>query len=74
MSRHTRPSHFKRVVTGPGEVANEVERKKTEKYAELVSRYQFIPIAIETLGPISFEVTSFVQDLSRRIVAVTLEL
>jgi hypothetical protein len=45
-------------VIGPDEVANEAERRKMEKYRQ---SWQFIPIAIETLGPIG-----------RRIVAVTL--
>jgi hypothetical protein len=45
--------HVNRAVTGPSEVANEAKRKKIEKYAELATRYQFIPIAIEALmGPI----------------------
>ena len=67
-------SHLNRAVTGPGEVANEAERRKMDKYAELATRYQFIPIAIETLGPIGTEATSFIQELGRRIVAVTQEL
>jgi hypothetical protein len=45
--------------TGPGEVANETEPKKTEKYAELATQYQFVPIAIETLGPVGAAATSF---------------
>lgn len=66
-------SHVNWAVSGPGEVANEAERKKIEKYAELATRYQFIPSAIETLGPIGTEATSFLQELGHRIVAVTLE-
>jgi len=31
-------SHLNRAVTGPGEVANEAECKKTAKYAELTNR------------------------------------
>jgi hypothetical protein len=67
-------SHVNRAVTGLGEVANEAERKNTEKYAELATRYQFIPIVIETLGLIGAEATSFLQELGRSIVAVTLEM
>jgi hypothetical protein len=62
-----------RAVTGPGKVANKAERKKTEKYAELATWCQFIQIAIETRGPIGTEATSFLQELGRRIVAITLE-
>ena len=53
-----------------------------EKYAELANRYQFIPIAVASvliepsisLGPIGIEATYFLQELGRRIVAVTQEL
>jgi len=66
-------SHLNRAVTGPGEVANEAEQRKVEKYADLTTRYQFISIAIETLGPVGAEANSFFQELGRRIVAVTAE-
>ena len=66
-------SHLNRAVTGPGEVANEAECRKTEKYAELRSRYQFIPIAIETLGPVGVEATAVFQELGRKISAITKE-
>jgi hypothetical protein len=71
--RHTH-SHVNRAVTGLGEVANEAERTKIEKYAELATRSQIIPIVIETLGPIGTEATSLLKELDRRIVAVTLEM
>jgi hypothetical protein len=76
VSRLTR-SHaamLNQAVTGPREVDNEAVWKKIEKYSELATRYQFTPIAIKTLGPISTEATSFLQELGRRIVTVTLEM
>jgi len=33
--------------------------------------FQFIPIAIETLGPVGEDATRFLQELGRRIKAVT---
>jgi len=66
-------SHLNRAVTSPGEVANEAERKKSEKYTELTARYHFLPIAIETVGPVGKEGTLFVQELGRRISAITHE-
>jgi len=66
-------SHLNRAVTGPGEVANEAECKKTAKYAELTNRYQFVPIAIETLGPVGLEATAFFQELGRRMFVINQE-
>ena len=64
-------SHLNRAVTGPGQVANHAEQLKIEKYAALSTEYHFVPVAVETLGPIGEEATSFLQELGRRIQAVT---
>jgi len=65
-------SHLKVAVTGPGQlVANHAEHLKIVKYAALSKESQFIPIAIETLGPVGEEATHFLQELGRRIEAVT---
>ena len=66
-------SHLNRAVTGPGQVANDAEQRKKEKYSALSTQYQFVPIAIETLGPVGDEATAFFQDVGRRIIAVTRE-
>jgi len=41
------------------------------QYVALSKEFQFIPIAIGTLGPFGEEVTRFLQELGRRIEAVT---
>jgi len=64
-------SHLNDAVTGPGQVANHAEHLKMDKYAALSSEYQFVPIAIETLGAVGDEATSFLQELGRRIQLVT---
>jgi len=64
-------SHLNIAVTGPGQVTNHAEQLKIDKYAALSKEFQFIPIAIETLGPVSEEATRFLQELGRRIEAVT---
>ena len=64
-------SHLNIAVTGPGQVANHAEQLKIDKYAALSKEYQFIPIAVETLGPVGEEATRFLQELGRRIEAVT---
>jgi hypothetical protein len=63
-------SHLNKGVTGPRQVANNVEQKKTDKRADLWTQYQF---GIETLGPVGAEATAFFQELDRRIAAVTSE-
>jgi len=40
-------------------------------YSWQTARYHFLPIAIETLGPVGKEATLFVQELGRRISAIT---
>jgi len=45
--------------------------RKEMKYAELARTYLFIPIACETLGPISAKAMDFLSDLGRRITLVT---
>ena len=62
-----------KAVVGPGQVANDAEQKKIYKYTDLSTHYQFVPIAIETLGPVGDEATAFFHELGRRIVAVTSE-
>jgi len=64
-------SHLNVAVTGPGQVANHAEQLKIVKYAGLSKEFQFIPIAIETLGPVGEGATRFLQELGRRIEAVT---
>jgi len=55
------------------DVANEAECKKTAKYAELTNRYQFVPIAIDTLGPVGVEATAFFKGLGRRMFVINQE-
>jgi hypothetical protein len=66
-------SHLSKVVNGPGQVANDTEQRKRDKYAALSNDYQFVPIAIETLGPVGDAATVFFHELGRRIRAVTKE-
>jgi len=64
-------SHLNVVVTGLGQVANHVEQLKIDEYVALSKEFQFVPIVIETLGPVGEEATRFLQELGRRIEAVT---
>jgi len=49
-------SHLNRAVTSPGEVVNDAEQKKSKKYTEFTAQYHFLPIAIETLGPVGGDI------------------
>ena len=62
-----------RWLTRPGQVVNDAEQKKIDKYTDQSMHYQFVPITIETLGPVGDEATAFFHELGRRIVAVTSE-
>jgi hypothetical protein len=64
------PSHLDKAVTGPGNVANDAEQQKFHKYSELFHRYHFVPIAIETLGAVGTEATTFIQELGYRTASV----
>jgi hypothetical protein len=45
----------------------QAEKKKFRKYQEALSRYLFVPFAVETLGPFGEEALGLVKDLGRRI-------
>ena len=53
-------------ISGAGTAAEAAATKKLQKYHELVARYTFIPIAFETLGPISAAATEFIDEIGRR--------
>ena len=54
-------------------VANDAESCKTSKYQSLGAMYRFTPIAVETIGALGEEASTFFRDLGRRITAVTTE-
>jgi hypothetical protein len=53
-----------KAVNGPEQVANDAEQRKRDKYAALSTEYQFVPIAIETLGPVGDEAPAFSTNLA----------
>ena len=54
-----------------GEVAEIAADRKTLKYTELSISYTFVPIAIETMGPINKSGLDFINGIGRRITEVT---
>jgi hypothetical protein len=53
--------------------AAEAEKKKSAKYLSLISRFLFVPFAVETLGAWGEEAKSFAAQLGRRLNARTQE-
>lgn len=53
--------------TTPGGAAELAAARKTAKYATLPASHSFVPIALETLGPINEEGTEFLTELGRRL-------
>jgi len=66
-------SHLNRAVAGAaGVVATDAEAKKKLKlYSRLFATYKFIPVAIESAGALGEDVADFLQELDRRLAAVT---
>jgi hypothetical protein len=54
-----------------GGAAESAASRKEDKYAELTTNHIFIPIALESLGPVGSQATLFLKDLGRRLTLVT---
>ena len=64
-------SHLSKTSQQAGGAAESASDRKELKYQELSTSYSFIPIACETLGPMSDKASVFLSDLGRRISSVT---
>ena len=67
----TAASYLTATSTLAGSAAESASVRKETKYAELSNRFHFFPIAIESHGPLSIKITSFLSDLGRRITMST---
>ena len=61
------PSHLRSTATEAGSAAKEAEERKVSKYRSIAAYNTFIPVAVETLGPMGPEAKSFLLDLGRRL-------
>ena len=61
------PSHLQATSIEAGSAAKTAEVRKVAKYQTLAIYYTFVPIAIETLGPIGPEAKTFLLELGRRL-------
>jgi hypothetical protein len=64
-------SHLERTSVTAGAAAEYAAELKTVKYSELISHYDFVPIAVETLGSWSGDALSFIKTLGKRLTEVT---
>ena len=54
-------------LDSPGYAANEAEKKKIAKYQDLEGRFNFTPLAFETLGPWGLKTKETIAEIGRRI-------
>jgi hypothetical protein len=51
----------------PGSAAEIAAARKEDKYINLITTHTFVPIALETMGPISAKSLAFLRELGRRL-------
>jgi len=64
-------SYLSSTSTMAGGAARAAADRKIQKYTNLMGSYHFIPLAVETLGPVNFEGFRFLSDLGRRLTEST---
>ena len=64
-------SHLNRTVHVAGAAAESAADAKIRKYADLPRAVTFVPVAVETLGPICSDRIEFITELGRRIASVS---
>ena len=60
-------SYVSAAAASAGAAAESAATRKCGKYANLPASYSFVPIALETLGPINASAVLCLQELGRRI-------
>ena len=65
------PSYAAISPVSAGLVAEQSSARKLAKYSELAINHIFVPIAVESFGPICAEALTFLSELGRRISVVT---
>ena len=64
-------SYIQMTSTTPGSAAELAASRKITKYADLPATHNFVPIALESLGPINRSGREFISELGRRVTAAT---
>jgi Reverse transcriptase (RNA-dependent DNA polymerase) len=64
-------SYLHATATTAGAAAEIADNRKNEKYHTLLSKHDFVPLALETLGPINSRGLDFIADLGRHLTQAT---
>jgi len=64
-------SYLPNTSLSAGAAAEDAALKKTSKYHDIVRSHIFVPLAIESLGPINKEGLDFLHEIGRRLTRVT---
>ena len=64
-------SYLHMTSTTPGGAAELAASRKITKYADLPTTHDFVPIALESLGPINMAGREFITELGRRVSIAT---
>src|SRR6218665_288544 len=65
------PSYVQASATMAGSAAEIATERKNSKYSELLNTHFFVPIALETLGPINVAGHNFLSELGRSLMLAT---
>ena len=64
-------SHINDTMTSPGLATDQAAQQKMDKYSKLLSTHIFCPLAIEIAGSWNSLAIELVQEIGRRITAIT---
>ena len=65
------PSYLTASAIRAGSAASLAEDRKNQKYSALLDAHVFVPVALETLGPINDKGQDFISDLGRGLTQAT---
>ena len=61
------PSYLQPTAATTGAAAELADARKNKKYQDLLNAHHFIPLAMETLGPINETGITFIADIGRNL-------
>jgi hypothetical protein len=65
------PSYLHASAATAGAAAELADTRKTAKYDHLLANHHFVPVALETLGPINNNGLDFIKDLGKRLTLIS---
>jgi hypothetical protein len=68
------PSYLQATAVTAGAAAEIADNRKNQKYQSLSVTHDFVPLAIETLGPVNLSGIEFITDLGRHLTKATDEI